>query len=241
MSRSGTPHKCVKSWLAVSAYRVVFLETVACPGCDLLQRIPRLTPGAAARCPRCSETLATQPADPLDKPLAISVAAAVAFFIANTSPLMSLSAVGRQSATTILGGAQAMWTQGSEVTAVVVAFCAVVAPAIYISFMLVLLIAAHRDPVPNWVGELLRWVVHTRPWSMNEVMMLGVLVAQIKIAQLATVTIGVGMYAVTALIMLLAWLAASFEPREVWRRVEWTDGRRRSPPSAPVAAPRAAS
>jgi paraquat-inducible protein A len=183
--------------------------------------------------------LATRPSDALDRPLALTLSAAVAFIVANTSPLMAISAVGRQSATTILGGAQQMWLQGSEITAVVVALCAIVAPAVYISFMLVLLIAARRQPVPTWVGELLRWVVHVRPWSMNEVMMLGVLVAQIKIAQLATVVIGVGMYAVGALIMLLAWIAATFEPREVWRRVEWVDGRTRAPPSAPDAAPRA--
>jgi paraquat-inducible protein A len=183
--------------------------------------------------------LATQPSDPLDHPLALSIAAATVFVVANTSPLMSLSAVGRGASTTILGGAQEMWLQGSEVTAVMVAFSAVVAPAIYISFMLVLLVAARREPVPNWVGELLRWVVHVRPWSMNEVMMLGILVAQIKIAQLATVVVGTGLYAVGVLVVLLAWLAATFEPREVWRRVAWVDASVHSPASAPLRAPRA--
>jgi paraquat-inducible protein A len=215
------------------------LETVACPGCDLLQRIPQLSPGAVARCPRCLEVLATEPSDPLDHPLALSIAAATVFVVANTSPLMSLSAVGRGASTTILGGAQEMWLQGSETTAVMVAFSAVVAPAIYIAFMLVLLVAARREPVPNWVGELLRWVVHVRPWSMNEVMMLGILVAQIKIAQLATVVVGTGLYAVGVLVLLLAWLAATFEPREVWRRVAWVDASVRSPVSAPLRAPRA--
>ena len=29
------------------------METVACPDCDLLQRLPELPPGGKARCPRC--------------------------------------------------------------------------------------------------------------------------------------------------------------------------------------------
>ena len=42
-----------------------------------------------------------------------------------------------------------------------------------------------------------------RPWSMNEVMLLGIPVALIKIAELATVEPGIGMYAMGALVILL--------------------------------------
>ena len=70
------------------------METVACPDCDLLQRLPELPPGGKARCPRCGNTLATQPSDPLDRPLALTITAAIVFIVANTAPLMGLSAVG---------------------------------------------------------------------------------------------------------------------------------------------------
>ena len=59
-----------------------------------------------------------------------------------------------------------------------------------------LLLAARRTPPPHWVGEMLRWAHHFQMWSMLEVMMLGILVALIKIAELATVEPGIGMYAV---------------------------------------------
>jgi paraquat-inducible protein A len=62
------------------------------------------------------------------------------------------------------------------------------------------------------------------PWSMTEVMMLGVLVALVKIAELATVIPGVAMFALGALVFLLAAIQASFEPHEIWSRVEWADG-----------------
>jgi paraquat-inducible protein A len=75
---------------------------VACPDCDLLQRIPHLEPGAKARCARCGHVLASQSADPLDRPLALTLAALVAFILANTTSLMDLSAVGRFASTTML-------------------------------------------------------------------------------------------------------------------------------------------
>lgn len=200
-------------------------ETVACPDCDLLQRIPELASGAKARCARCGHILASQSADPLDRPLALTLAAAIVFIVANTASLMDLSAVGRYASTTIPGGAYEMWLQGQQITAVIVAFCAVIAPGAYILFMLTVLLAVRRPPAPHWVGELLRRGNSMRPWSMSEVMLLGILVALIKIAELATVDVGIGMYAVGGLIALLAAIAITFDPREIWRRVEWADGR----------------
>ena len=68
-------------------------------------------------------------AEPIDLPLALTITAAIVFIIANTAPLMSLSAVGRHASTTIGGGAKEMLFQGEAITAMIVAFCAVIAPA----------------------------------------------------------------------------------------------------------------
>jgi paraquat-inducible protein A len=200
------------------------METTACRDCDLLQRIPPLPPGGKALCARCGETLAHRRADPLDRPLALTVTATIAFIIANTMPLMGLSAVGREASTTIFGGALEMWQQGSEITAVAVAFCAVIAPAAHLLLLLTVLIAVRRPPAPRWVGEMLRSAHFFEPWSMTEVMMLGILVALFKIAQLATVLPGVGMYAAGAFVFLLAAALVTFDAHEVWARVQWADG-----------------
>jgi paraquat-inducible protein A len=200
------------------------VETVACPDCDLLQRLPELPPGGKARCARCGHALTTRSPDPIDRPLALTLAAAIALIIANTTPLMGLSAVGRHASTTIGGGAYEMWVQGERLTAAVVAFCAIIAPAGYILFMLTVLLAVRRPPAPRWVGEMLRGAHAMRPWSMNEVMLLGILVALIKIAELATVEPGIGMYAMGALVVLLAAIMATIDPHEIWTRVQWANG-----------------
>jgi paraquat-inducible protein A len=53
------------------------METIACSECDLLQRLPALPSGGKARCLRCGNTLAARPGDPLDRPLALAVTAAM--------------------------------------------------------------------------------------------------------------------------------------------------------------------
>lgn len=199
-------------------------EVIACPGCDLLQRLPPVPPGGRARCPRCGEVLASSPRDHFDRPLALSLAAAITLVVANTTPLMSLSAVGRHADTTILGGALMMWTQGQPLTAALVAFCTALAPAAYLALMCTVLIAVRRSPAPAWVGQLLRLAEHSHAWSLPEVMLLGILVALVKIADLATVEAGIGLYSTGTLLILLAALAVSFDPRATWARIAWAAG-----------------
>ena len=198
---------------------------VACPDCDLLQHIPAIPSGGKANCPRCGHTIASSRPDFLDRTLALTVAAVIVLIIANVTPLMGLSAVGRQSSTTILGGVLTLWQHGHEITAVLVAFCAVVAPAVYIGFLLTVLLVVRQTSAPFWAGTLLRMADFNQPWAMLEVMMLGILVALIKIADLATVVPGIGMFAVGVLIILIAAITVSFDPKDVWTRIRWSDGK----------------
>ena len=194
---------------------------IGCPHCDLLQRLPDLAPGMVARCPRCDEEVWRPREDSLNRTLALAIAAAFLYSIVNTAPMLGLSAVGRTSSTTVLGGAARLWDDGRELVAALVLFTAVVAPAVQIGFMLAIVLGARRERPPAWVGSLLRVHAIARVWSMLEVMTIGVLVALTKIAELATVIPGIALYAVGVLIFVLAAMQASFDRREVWDRVVW--------------------
>jgi len=53
--------------------------------------------------------------------------------------------------------------------------------------------------------------------------MLGVLVALVKIADYATVIPGMALFVLWVLVFLLAGMQASFDPRELWERIEWAE------------------
>lgn len=192
------------------------VEFVACPDCDLLQQIPTLGRGGRAACVRCGRVLIQVPQGSRDRALALTVAAAITLVTANVFPLMELHVVGRFASTSIAGGAYQMWMQGERMTSVLVAFCALIAPAGYLLFMMTLLIAARCSPMPGWTGEMLRWVGRLQVWSMLEVVMLGILVALIKIAQLAAVDPGIGMYAFGATVLLIPAVMLSFDRWDCW-------------------------
>ena len=196
---------------------------IGCPHCDLLQRLPALAPGESARCPRCDEELWRRHAHSLDRPLALTIAAAILYIVANSVPMLGLRVVGREASTTVFGGAAHLWNAGWQSVAVLVLFTAVVAPGLQIGLMLAILLGARLDRPKKWVGRLLRHYPTAATWSMIEVMILGVLVALIKIADYAKVIPGVALFVLGALIFLSAAIAASFDPREVWDRVEWAE------------------
>ena len=196
---------------------------VACLDCDLLQRIPEVPPGASVRCPRCDKELWRHKPDSHNRTFALTLAALVLYLIANTVPMLGLHAAGREAFTTVVGGAHQLWLDGQQIVSVLVLFAAVISPALQISFLLLIVIGCQREHPRAWVGLFLRHLPLTRTWSMIEVMLLGVLVALTKIADYATVVLGTALFALFALVILLAAIQSTFDPREVWQRVRWAE------------------
>jgi paraquat-inducible protein A len=167
--------------------------------------------------------------DSLNRTLALAIAAVLLYLIANTVPMLGLTVAGHESFTTVVGGAQKLWEHGQTIVAVLVFFAAVLAPALQIGCLLVVLLGARLQRPPAGLGRLLRHLPFTRTWSMIEVMLLGVLVALTKIAELATVIPGEALFALGGLIVVLAAMQSIFDPREVWLRVGWAHAEARPP------------
>lgn len=196
---------------------------VICSGCDLLQRLCALSSAASARCARCGEELWRRREDSLNRTLALATAASVLYLAANSVPMLGLTVVGREASTTVFGGAQHLWNNGQALVGALVFLTAVAAPAAQILFILAILLGARLSPAPRWVGVLLRHHRRTQTWSMIEVMLLGVVVALVKIADYATVLPGAALFMLGSLVVVLAAMQVTFEPREIWNRIAWTD------------------
>jgi paraquat-inducible protein A len=210
---------------------------VSCPHCDLLQRLPELEPGTSARCPRCGHELWRPREDSLNRTLALTMAAAILFIVANLVPMLGIRVVGRATATTVMGGVAQLWEQGMVAVAGLVLVTAVLAPALQIVFTLAIVLEARRERPRRWVAVLLRHHRHTQTWSMVEVMLLGVLVALVKITDYATVVPGYALFMLGALVVMLSAAQVMFDPHEVWRTVQWADDAHRAGGEAQGARP----
>ncbi len=196
---------------------------MSCRHCDLLQRLPELSPGESAQCARCREELWRPREDPLNRTLALTLAAAVLFAVANTVPMLGISVVGRSTATTVLGGVEQLWGQGMISVAVLVFVTAVLAPGLQIGSMLAIALEARRPRPRRWIAFPLRHYHYAQTWSMVEVMLLGVLVALVKITDYATVIPGAALFMLGGLVLILSAAQVTFDPRAVWMAIEWAD------------------
>jgi len=193
---------------------------VACPECDCLMECPELPPDAAADCVRCGAELFRSKPHGLDRTLAFLLAAAFLFGIANTHPLMELQARGIPTSATLYDTAIALAEMGMPSVCLLVLATTIIVPALQLFFTLAVLVPLRLGYIPDLLTVSFRVVQKIWPWGMVEVFLLGALIAYVKLQDIAQVYPGLGLFALGGYVFCISAAVASFEPREVWRRVE---------------------
>src|SRR4051794_37682572 len=190
---------------------------VACHGCGEVYRVPELPEGGTAACPRCGGTLFRHRTASIERALALNLAALALFGVANLYPLMTMTIAGREQATTLLEGSVALWRTRMEGLAALVFLVAILIPLLWIlgSLRVLGLARLGRRQAP-----VFRLVHLFHPWAMAEVYLLGLIVAWVKLKDLAQVHLGLGIVAFVGLIVVMVWAEAALEPHEVWERVQ---------------------
>jgi paraquat-inducible protein A len=195
-------------------------DLIACHECDALQHLPALLPGQSARCRVCNARLLRNPAGGLDRPISLFSAALILLVLANSFPFLVLEIKGRFEFTTIIGASRALYHAGMGEVGVVVFITSIVAPGLLVgSSLYTLLSVRYRLALPG-SRLALSWISHLQPWGMLDVFMLGVLVAFVKLGNMATMHLGISMYAFIGLIVMSAAATAAFEPAYLWRLLD---------------------
>lgn len=193
---------------------------MACHDCDLLHHIQSLQEGETARCGRCGAVLYQHKRNSLDRTLALTITGLILYVVANIYPFLSFALEGRVQSNTLLTGVIELGAGGMWGLAGLVFFASMLAPLLKLLGMLAVLFPLKRDRLPWDVARSYRLTELLQPWSMLEVYMLGVLVALIKLSQMATIVLGPAFYAFTALIVVTTAAGATLDPRLIWKHVE---------------------
>lgn len=193
---------------------------VACHECDALYREAPVPPHVQARCRRCDALLLRGTRHGVVVPLALTCAAGILFVVANLSPVMGLEFEGGRNASSLFGAVHALYHQDMRLLATLVLLTTCVAPALDLAAMLYLLLAVQFNTRPAGFAAILRMALVLKPWGMVEVFLLGVLVALVKLAHMATVAPGVALWAYAGVMLLLAAIAATFDPRALWAHLK---------------------
>lgn len=169
-------------------------QRIVCPDCGAAHAVCTARSGETLRCVRCDAVLARGHRLTAQGRAALVLACAVCYLIAMLNPIVTVRLSGRQAVATLPSAIGATWQQGEHLVALVAAFTAVVAPAA--------LIGAHAAALMG--GGVARWMHRIEDWSMVEVLLVGALVALVRVADLAGASPGPGLFAFGALMVLLA-------------------------------------
>jgi paraquat-inducible protein A len=168
---------------------------------------------------RCGGVLHRSRPDSLNRTLALTIAGIVLFIVANSFPFLSLEMQGQETRTTLITGAVDLYQAGDWPIAAVVLFTSILAPGLQLALLLAVLIPLTLNRMPRWLPTLFRWVRTLVPWGMTDVFMVGILVAVVKLADMASVVPGASLFALVVLIFVLAAAQAALDPDLVWSRV----------------------
>ena len=189
---------------------------VACHECDHLHLSIPIPAGGKAVCIRCGARLYRNIPDSIDKSLALYLAALILLVIANSFTFLSLKIGDRIEANILISGAWRLYELGMGELGLLVFFTSVFFPLLTILGTLYLLIPIKfgwRTPAR---GPVYRLIDMLTPFSLVGVFMLGVLIAIVKLLDIASVIPGISLYALFGWLLIATAARASLEPSLLW-------------------------
>lgn len=186
--------------------------------CGLVQRLEELGPGLVAECARCGSRLARHKPNSLARTAAFSLAALTLYLPANIYPILEMKLYGAYSRSTVWDGCRSLFAHGEVLVAVVVFLASMLIPFLKLLALIFLVTTAalgspRLRPARTWIYRAIDVI---GPWAMLDVFLLSVLVALVKLGELATVVPGPGLLAFTAMVVLTILASSSFDPRLIW-------------------------
>lgn len=194
--------------------------TIACPDCDLLNRLPELAPGESARCRRCDCTLSRCSPNCINRVLALNFSAIVLYVIACYFPFLSFGKNAMVVETHLISGIISLASTGMYALAAAVAFTTLIVPSFVMFGLCYLLIPLRFGRSLPGARPIFRWLLRLEPWNMVEIFLIGIIVAAVKLHKLANLTPELAAWALMVLTFVIAWMFSTLEPRIVWESLE---------------------
>jgi paraquat-inducible protein A len=193
-------------------------DVLSCPTCGLMLEVDRPARGQSAECPRCASTVSEGPHGSLQVTAALAVSALILYLPANLYPILRMHFYGAYSESTVWDGVVSLAQSQQYFVALIVFLASIAVPILKLAGLLYLVISARFG-----IGRRLRsrtriyrFIDVVGPWAMLDVFLLAILVALVKLGQIATILPGPGLIAFTAVVVLTMLASASFDPRTIW-------------------------
>ncbi len=195
----------------------------SCHSCSLVVKLPSIH--AQAQCPRCGASLHLRKPDSIKRTWALLLAAYICYLPANLLPITITTSLGYVQSDTIMSGVIYFIQTGSWPIALVIFVASVFVPLMKLIILTYLLISVQsksqrRPRDRTWLFRLTELVGR---WSMVDIFVVTILVALVKLGELANIDAGPGGIFFGAVVVITLFAAMTFDPRLIWDNLETTE------------------
>lgn len=193
---------------------------LTCDTCGLPQRVEELDPGMAAECIRCGNEIVSRPAGGAQTTAALTIAALVLYIPANIYPILEMNLYGAHAENTIWDGVVSLMQHSEYLVAAIVFMASIVVPLFKLLGLLFLVASVrwNRGRRLRARTRIYQFIDAIGPWAMLDVFLLAILVALVKLGDLARVIPGPGLIAFTGVVVLTILASQRFDPKLIWNR-----------------------
>ena len=195
---------------------------VGCHSCSLVCKPPAAGHHAETRCPRCGAVLHARKPDSLTRTWALVLAAFICYIPANLLPMTAVTSLGKVQEDTIMSGVIYFLQHGEWPIGLVIFIASVFVPLAKLFILVYLLISVQRrsqwKPVER--ARLYRITEAIGRWSMTDIYVVTILVALVKLGNLATIEARTGALFFGAVVVITIIAAMTFDPRQIWDNME---------------------
>jgi len=189
-------------------------EFLSCPLCAASIRDREIGPGEELKCGRCGTTVKQlHRGDPSHHLCALASTGLILCVLANVYPIMTFDVAGNTQSNLIITGVIGLVNQGFWPVALLVFFCAILAPALHLAsvwYVSASCCAGRRWPGVRWAAQLGEAIA---PWSLVPVFGIACGVAVVKLDMLGKVYWDAGIVWI-ALLGLCSLVMAQLMDRE---------------------------
>ncbi|MGJ8573235.1 MAG: paraquat-inducible protein A [Hoeflea sp.] len=191
---------------------------IACPHCDVIYRFSAEEMVTRTRCVRCGYQLTLGKSEAITRVVGLALTSTILMGIVLFAPFLYLDAGPFDSSASVVDVVLGFATGIMVPLAFAVLVFIIVVPLAR-SFLLIYALAPLLAGYGNAVGaqSALRWAFQLKPWAMAEIFMVGVAVALVKLAGMATVDTGAAFWAFVLLVIV-----NTFQDTFMCRNTLWT-------------------
>ncbi|MFM2318217.1 MAG: hypothetical protein RLZZ215_838 [Pseudomonadota bacterium] len=189
----------------------------ACTHCGQLHYYQAIANGEEACCSRCFSVLYRQRKQMLNTSLALIITGLILFIMTNAFPLIGLRAQGITQELSIWKATSAFWAQDYYWLSALLALNLIILPLFELLGLLWVLLTIRLAWQPAWAIQIFRWLSELKPWGMLEVFMLGLLVAVVKLGDIAVLVVGPAFWSFIFLVLTMAASTVYLDRFTLWR------------------------